>query len=124
MENLQTFNEFVNESLNESNAYKVASKIGFSLTDAWDPSMSDYVKIVEDTLGAKAKDIQQIDEYAAEEDPTIESAFVFLQDNFVPTETLDTDEHILEYDKKLHVTRFQDSYDGFEAYQITKKSRV
>jgi len=127
MKNLQTFNEFLNESeLNESNVYKaLAKEYPTGLEDAWDESLKDdHLAKVEKALGAKAKDIQQIDEYSAEDSSSILKALRTLKTTFVATETIPTDEHTLEYDAKLNVTFFQDKYDGFSSYQITKKSKI
>ena len=127
MKNLQTFNEFLNEAeLNESvsKVYKdLAKEYPTGLEEAWEESLKDQVAKVEKALGAKAKDIQQVDEYSAENSSSILKAFSTLKTTFVATETIPTDEHTLEYDAKLNVTFFQDQYDGFGAYQITKKSK-
>lgn len=128
MKNLQNFNEFLNEeSINEgvSTAYKALVKeYPNGLVDAWDKSLKHEVVKVEKILGAKAKDIQQVDEYSAETDVNILKAFTKLKKIFRSTKSLDSENATLEYDAKINVTFFQDQFDGFKAYQITKTSKI
>ena len=127
MKNLQTFGEFVNESetLNEglsSDIFKIAKKDKTILGLEWDPSYNSFKKPIEKILGAKEKDIIQIDEYAAEEYPEILEAYEFLQSNFNGTQDIPGIDEIFTYDPKLNVVGGYDM--GFYSYCITKKSKV
>ena len=122
MKNLRTFNEFLNEGLAAA-SFKSYPK-GVGLKDAWDSSLHSVIPKIEKALGAKEKDIMQIDEYSAEDSPEIAKAYKILNKKYNATDKIDTEEHTLDYDAKLNVTMFQDQYDGFTAYQITKKSKI
>ena len=127
MKNLQTFSEFVNESevINEgltSDIFKIAKKDKTVLGLECDSAYNIYKKPIEKILGAKEKDIIQVDEYSAEEYPEIAEAYEFLQNNFNGTQDIPGIDEIFTYDPKLNCVGGYDM--GFYSYQITKKSKL
>ena len=123
MKNLQSFDEFFNESNNElteglsSKIFKLKDKSIYGLE--WDSAWNYLKPAVEKVLGSKEKDIIQIDEYSAEEYPEIQAAYDYLEDNFEGEQDV---EEMITYDPKLKVCRIEDM--GFVAYLITKKSKL
>lgn len=117
MKNLQTFTEFVNEGLFDS-IYKETT--GRGLESGFD----EWKSQIEKTLGVKTEDILQVDEYSAEDGKSTAKAYDILRKKFRTTDNIDIEDHIMEYDSKLNVMKFQDRYDGFIAFLITKDSRI
>ncbi len=128
MKNINTFSEFVNESnqpINEgltSDIFKIANKDKTVLGLEWDSAYNTFKKPIEKILGAKERDIIQIDEYSAEEYPEIAEAYEFLQENYKGSKDIPGIDEIFTYDPKLKCVGGYDM--GFYSYLITKKSKI
>ena len=129
MKNLQTFNEFVNESnepINEGALAKqgVSKLSDYSLVGAHDSDLKDFDKKLAQLLGERDyKKIIQVDSEYEGDDPIQSKIFDYLENNFNGSSVpgMDDDFQIFEYDNKLNVARIYDY--GFIGYLFTGKSK-
>ena len=125
MKNVQTFNEFVNESyLNEGKlASAIATENPVRLPEYGDVAAS-TIKAVEKYLGTKVSDILILDpEDASDIGGSTAKAFGYLEKSYKATDSDDTDDAQLGYDKKLNIVQIR--FHGADPiYAITTKSKL
>lgn len=129
MKNLQTFNEFVNES-NESINEGVLAKQGvaklsdYSLVGAHDSDMKEFDEKLAQLLGEKDyKKIIQVDSEYEGDDLIQSKIFDYLERNFNGSGVPGMMDYVQDfnYDKKLNVAKIDDY--GFVGYLFTAKSK-
>ena len=129
MKNLQTFNEFVNES-NESINEGVLAKQGvaklsdYSLVGAHDSYMKEFDEKLAQLLGEKDyKKIIQVDSEYEGDDLIQSKIFDYLERNFNGSGVPGMMDYVQDfnYDKKLNVAKIDDY--GFVGYLFTAKSK-
>jgi len=139
MKNLQTFQEFVNESninleldglVNEGAlAAKADKDLGIYLgdMDAEDKSYEELYKTIGDTLGADISKVMFVDSETNDEDPLSEKIYATLEKKFKGKTKVQTKDFQFTqgwqcwHDPNLNVVSIDDN--GFEAYYFTKDSK-
>lgn len=139
MKNLQTFQEFVNESetnleldglVNEGAlAAKAERELGLYLGDieAEDKAYEDLYQAIGDALGQDISNVMFVDSETNEEDPLQEKIYKTIEKKFSQGPAVETDEFKITngwgcfHDPKLNVVNLSDY--GFEAYYFTKDSK-
>jgi hypothetical protein len=126
MKNIQSFDEFVNESiLNEKMVSKTAVNKLNKVLGTRDLANVDLVIAKLLNVGIDMDSVAQVDEYAGEEYPAAEKIYNFLEDNFSTSSKSgeSVDGYEIEYDPKLNVVRATDTGDGFISYYFTINSK-
>lgn len=136
MKNLQSFNEFLNESelntaLNEGALASKASReldgVDVFIEEFEDKEVKDLHKGICDLLGEDPSNVFRVDSESNDEDPTSEKIYRYLESNLNPT-TVDAESFYdlsmgedLGFDKNLNAVRYDDH--GFVAFFFTAKSK-
>jgi hypothetical protein len=121
MKNLQSFEEFLNESLIvEGTMAKNGAKKLYPVDDREETAnlVLEVSKLL--GVGTKIDSIIQVDEY--NEESIGMKIYRYLSSNFKSSSRVDIDDYSIEYDAKLNVAKSTDMADGFEAYFFTENS--
>jgi hypothetical protein len=132
MKNLQTFEQFVTESVNNEEAINEAALAAqgvkklkdYSLDGAHDDDFKDFDNDLAKLLGEKDwKKIIQVDSEYEGDEPLHAEIFDYLENNFrgVKVPHMDDWWQAFAYDKKLNVAKIDDY--GFTGYLFTAKSK-
>ena len=139
MKNLQTFQEFVNESstnleldglVNEGAlAAKAERELGLYLgeMEPEDKAYEDLYEAIGAALGSDISKVMFVDSETNDEDPLQEKIYTTLENKFRQGPPVETDEFKITngwgcfHDPKLNVVNLSDY--GFEAYYFTKDSK-
>lgn len=136
MKNLQSFNEFLNESelntaLNEGALAMKASRelegVDVFIEEFEDKEVKDLHKGICDLLGEDPSNVFRVDSESNDEDPLLKKIYNFLSNHLNP-ESVDADSFYelsmgedIGFDKDLNAVRYDDH--GFVAFFFTAKSK-